>query len=103
MISAYKSLNDEMREDGHVSADSIESFKDNLKELNVTARDFGVKTKGLSSFLYEENGAIKLNSSALEEYITKILLAAEAEGKMADYDLILRLKALKKEFEETTK
>ena len=103
MISAYKSLNDEIREDGHVSADSIESFKDNLKELNITARDFGVKTKGLSSFLYEENGAIKLNSSALEEYITKILLAAEAEGKMADYDLILRLKALKKEFEETTK
>lgn len=103
MISAYKSLNDEIREDGHVSADSIESFKDNLKELNVTARDFGVKTKGLSSFLYEENGAIKLNSSALEKYITEILLAAEAEGKMADYDLILRLKALRKEFEETTK
>lgn len=103
MISAYKSLNDEIREDGYISADSIESFKDNLKELNITARDFGVKTKGLSSFLYEENGAIKLNSSALEKYITEILLAAEAEGKMADYDLILRLKALKTELEETTK
>ena len=106
IISSYKTLADEMRESGHLTESNISAFNSSLKDFNNSLSSFGYKTKDLSMFLYEENGAIKLNSKALREYITNMIASIEADklkGKTIDEELLLRFKALKLEMDETVK
>jgi len=99
-------MNEEIADTGHISSSSMESFSKTIKDINDKLGGLKISTKSATDFLYEENGAIKLNNDSLSDYIDELIQAMMEQkllGESINEDLFLQLKLLKQEFKETKK
>lgn len=102
LTSAYKSMSNEMLESGHISSSSYDSLSNALDTINSEAGGFKIKTKEITDFIYEQNGAIKLDTQSFYEYIESLITALEAEDIYGnDLKLLNKLKLLRTELQET--
>ena len=106
LTSAYKSINDEILETGHISSESFESLDDTLTTINEKLGAFVKETKNANDFIIEENGALRLNNNALYDYIDKLITSAETQevfGESIDKNILRKLQLLRIELQETKK